>query len=191
MNVCIYDASGFPRPQCRGRIEAAWYGELTHLIVPHLKFENREHPHAADPINVMLNLTQTILHRLLCLTLVREGFATSIGLLHGSSERHAVLLSDLQEPFRHLMERVAIEATYRINVGEFHRADNANFPLRIEPGAYRLIVASVFKILASQTVCAGQDAHRSYRQHLVTMVRSLHRHLLNPEARLKVFEYTY
>jgi len=170
---------------------AAWYGELSHRIESHYKFERREHPHASDPINVLLNLTQTILHRLICLTLVREGFAVSIGLFHRSGDRHAALASDLQEPFRHLMDRATIEATSRINPGEFHHSDNPNFPIRLEPGAYRLVVASVFKALASQTVCAGQEARRSYRQHIATLARSLHRHLLNPEAKFKVFEYPY
>jgi CRISPR-associated protein Cas1 len=168
---------------------AAWYGEFAQRIDRRYSFERREHPHAADPVNVMLNLAQTVLHRVICLTLVREGFAPSIALLHQSGHRHAALASDLQEAFRHLMDRVVIEATGVIAPGEFHETSSGPFPLRMEPGTYRTLVAAVFRMLATECVGRGAQAARSYRRHIATMSRSLHRHLLNPEAKFSIFEH--
>lgn len=168
---------------------AAWYEELGRRIDRRFEFQRRVHPRADDPINVMLNLAQTVLHRLILLTLVREGFATSIGILHKSSERHAALASDLQEPYRHLMDRVVIELSYTLSPGEFHPTSQGPFALRMEAGTYRTVVAAVFKMLATEFVAVGQEAPRSYRRQMATMVRSLHRHLLNPDAKFKILEH--
>jgi len=164
---------------------AAWYGELHRRIAPNFSFDRREHPSASDPVNVMLNLTQTLLHRIVALSLVREGFAVSIGVLHHSRSGHAALASDLQEPFRYLMDRVVIETTYNVSPGEFHRTDRGPFALRIGRGTYRTIVASVFRMLSVQCEMAGVSP-RCYRRWLTTTARSLHHHLLDPGKRLRV-----
>ncbi|MCO6454648.1 MAG: CRISPR-associated endonuclease Cas1 [Pirellulaceae bacterium] len=168
---------------------AAWYGEFERRIDRRYRFERREHPRAGDPVNVMLNLAQTILHRVICLVLIREGFAPSIGILHKSGERHAALASDMQEVFRHLMDRVVIDATRVIAPGEFHETSHGDFPLRMEAGATRTLIASVFRALAVQCGNAQGDSPRSYRRLIATQCRSLHRHILNPEAQLKLFEH--
>lgn len=168
---------------------AAWYGEFDKRIDRQFTFERRVHPHAEDPVNVLLNLTQTILHRFITLTLIREGFATSIGIMHVESERHAALASDLQEPYRHLMDRVVIELTHTLSPGEFHTTGNSHFALRMEAGTYRTVVAAVFRMLATECVMTGQEVARSYRRQIATMGRTLHRHLLNPEAGFKVMEH--
>jgi CRISPR-associated protein Cas1 len=168
---------------------AAWYGEFDRRIDRRYHFQRREHPRASDPVNVMLNLAQTILHRLLTLILIREGFAPSIGILHKSGERHAALASDMQEVFRHLMDRVVIDATHTIAPGEFHETSREDWPLRMETGAWRTMVAAVFRTLAIQCENAHGDSAKSYRRLMTTQCRSLHRHLLNPEAKLKLFEH--
>jgi CRISPR-associated protein Cas1 len=168
---------------------ALWYGEFAQRIDRRYRFEHRVHPAASDPVNVMLNIGQTLLHRLICLTLIREGFAPSIGFFHQPSWRHAALASDLQEVFRHLVDRAVIEATGVIAPGEFHETDRGPFSLHIEPGAYRTLVASVFKMLATRCVAQHQEAARPYRLHIASLARSLHRHLLNPAAEIKIFEY--
>ena len=108
-----------------GAAAAAWYGEFSKRIDRRFQFAGRVHPRAADPVNVMLNITQTLLYRLICLNLIREGFAPSIGILHQPRPGHAALASDIQEVFRHLMDRVVIEATYTISPGEFHKTGAA------------------------------------------------------------------
>lgn len=168
---------------------AAWYGEFERRISSKFKFERRVHPNATDPVNVMLNIAQTLLHRLISLTLVREGFAPSIGILHRPGPGHAALASDLQEVFRHLMDRVVIEATYVISPGEFHETGKETFFLRMEAGAYRTLVASVFKMLSTTCVMRTQQAAKPYRHHIATLARSLHHHLLNSDAHFKIFEH--
>jgi hypothetical protein len=59
----------------------------------------------------------------------------------------------------------------------------------MEPGTYRTLVAAVFRMLATECVGRGAQAARSYRRHIATMSRSLHRHLLNPEAKFSIFEH--
>ncbi len=168
---------------------AAWYKELDQRIGQKFHFERRVHPNASDPVNVMLNIAHSLLHRVIALCLVREGFAPSIGVLHQPGRRHAALASDLQEVFRHLMERVVIDVTHTISPGEFHETSSGPFELRIEPGAYRTLVASVFKMLSTTCIMKSQQAAKPYRRHIATITRSLHRHLLNSEAPFKIFEH--
>ena len=168
---------------------AAWYAEFAQRIDHRFAFETRQHPFASDPVNALLNLTQTVLHRVICLTLMREGFAPSLGIFHRGGDGHAALASDLQEPFRYLMDRVVIEVTSLISPGEFHPAPaQSRFPLRMEAGTYRTVVAAVYKMLAIECTGLTQEAPRSYRRQVATACRSLHRHLLNGEAQFKIFQ---
>jgi CRISPR-associated protein Cas1 len=168
---------------------AAWYGEFERRINRRYQFERRVHPRASDPVNIMLNVTQTLLHRIIGLSLIREGFAPSIGILHRPSAGHAALASDIQEVFRHLMDRVVIETTDTISPGEFHPTGSGPFDMRMEAGAYRTLVAAAMKMLATTCVMKTQQAARPYRQHIATFARSLRAHLLNPDAPLKIFEH--
>jgi hypothetical protein len=87
------------------------------------------------------------------------------------------------------MDRVVIDATHVIAPGEFHETSRGDFPLRLEAGAYRTLIAAVFRTLAVQCENAHGDSARSYRRLIATQCRSLHRHLLNPEAKFKIFEH--
>ena len=168
---------------------AAWYGQFQQRLNRRYKFVRRVHPRASDPVNVMLNVTQTLLYRIICLTLVREGFAPSLGILHQPGSGHAALASDLQEVFRHLMDRVVIEATHTIAPGEFHETGSGPFDLRMEASAYRTLVAAAMKMLATRCTMKSQQAPRPYRQHVAGLARSLRRHLLSPDAPFKIFEH--
>ena len=169
----------------------AWYGQLDLHLGKGFEFDRRVHPRASDPVNLLLNLGYTILHRMMILALTREGFATSIGVMHASGRRHAALASDLQEPFRHLIDRVVIDATHQLRVNDFRETYDGPFPLRIDPVAYRTFSAMVFRAFTLQCHNIGQQSSKSYRQHLVTCARSLRRHLLNRDAKFKVFQHQH
>lgn len=172
-----------------GAAAAAWYGQFGRFLHKPFQFESRVHPNAADPVNVLLNFGFTLLHRITMLALIKEGFSVSLGVLHEPGPHHAALASDVQEPFRHLIDRCVIDATRRFSVSSFHATDDANFPLRIEPATFRSFTAMLFEMLAIQCRSSVQQTERSYRHHIATLARTLHKHIVNPEAELRIFRH--
>jgi CRISPR-associated endonuclease Cas1 len=168
---------------------AQWYAGFAGRLDPRFTFEKRVAPAAEDPVNVLLNIAQTVLHRLVGLALVREGLAVSLGFLHQIRPGHAALASDFQEPFRHLMDRAVIEATAVLQPAQFHEDSHGPFALRIDGGALREFMALIFRGLAASCRGPGQGEPKPYRQHLHATIRSLHRHLLDPKVSLEVFTH--
>jgi len=168
---------------------ALWYGGFSRRIDPRFRFEKRVAPGADDPVNVLLNIGHTILHRLLWMAVVREGLAPSLGFLHQVRSGHPALASDLQEPFRHLVDRAVIEATSALQPGQFHPQTDGPYRLRIDGSAYRDFSAQVFRTLAIWCQGAGQSEPRSYRHQLLVAARALRRHLLDPETSFEVFTH--
>jgi CRISPR-associated protein Cas1 len=166
---------------------ARWYAEFGDRLDGRFSFTHRVAPAADDPINVMLNFAQTVLHRLIELVLTREGFAPSLGFLHEVRAGHNALASDFQEIFRHLMDRAVIESSAVLLPSQFHTDRDGTHPLRIDPGAVRVFLAIVFRTIARSCGQVGRDAPRPYRQILASNVRSLHRHLLDPSVPFEVF----
>jgi CRISPR-associated protein Cas1 len=168
---------------------AMWYGQFQTRLGKGFEFQQREYPFAADPVNVLLNLTHSIMHRLVMLVLIRNGFATSIGVFHTASTTHAALASDLQEVYRHLMDRVVIEATHTLTPSVFTQNDAGTYPLKMDSSAYRAVVAAVFRTLSIETRLVGKSDPRSYFGSMRADVHNLRRHLANRNNRFQPFRH--
>jgi len=132
---------------------ARWYGTIAQRLPEHFYFERRVAPAADDPINIMLNIAQTVLHRHLIVMIRQSGLVPALGILHRPHSGHAALASDLQEPFRHLMDRAVLESAARLRPGDFVAQDHQRYPLRILPRASRELIARIHQILAIS--CSG------------------------------------
>jgi len=153
------------------------------------RFARRVAPRAADPVNILLNLGQTALHRLATLAIRATGMLPSLGLLHAQRSGHAALASDLQEPFRHLVDAVVIEATREISPDEFRSDDAGSHALRIRPAASRLFFERLHARLALPVAAHGSGDSRPYADWIADAARSLRAHLLNPELPFTVFRH--
>lgn len=169
---------------------ALWYRALEGRLHPKFQFPKRVAPGADDPVNALLNLGFTWLYRLAYLLAQREGLAPSVGFLHQPRSGHAALASDVMEPFRHLIDRTVIAATYRLKPQDFQPDKNGPFPLRIVHGASKTFIALLHSTLTTHCVGVGQTEPRPYRQQLAAVIRSLHRHLVNPNAPFQVFRHS-
>jgi CRISPR-associated protein Cas1 len=172
-----------------GSAAARWYGRLKYRLGNDFAFERRFAPNAEDPVNVLLNIANTHLYRLGLLAARAAGLAPTLGLFHTPSRRYAALAADLQEPFRHLMERCVLTATRTLKPGQFKKVDRGPFRLILTPEANRQFHALILRTLA--TCCQGhqQDSVVSYREQVFRTARSLRRHLLNPETPFQPFRH--
>ena len=127
---------------------ATWYGSFSKHLGRGFVFERRVAPNAEDPVNVLLNIAQTLAYRLSVLAIRAAGLVPSLGLMHDSNSRFAPLAADLQEPFRFLMDRVVIEATHVLRPGDFRRSETGPYRLLMAPDASRQFQLLLWKGLS-------------------------------------------
>lgn len=168
---------------------ARWYGEFASRLPSSFTFERRVAPAASDPVNIMLNIAQTVLYRHLMVMIRQMGLVPSVGILHRPRVGHAALASDLQEPFRHLMDRAVLEAARRIRPTDFSPQDHERYPLRILPRASRELLGRIHQILAISCCGKAQSEPRPYRMQMLGLARSLRTHLIDRQKSWKVFEH--
>lgn len=174
-----------------GAAAALWYRHLGQRLHPQFAFHGRQSPGADDAVNVMLNLGQTTLHRLLMFLLDQQGFAPSLGILHVPRRGHAALASDLQELFRHLVDRVVIEASYDLQPAQFRRVNHGPFALEITPSAQKHLRTALYQAWQRHCRSAALATPQSYLQHFGSQVRSFRRHLLDRELPWQPFRHPF
>lgn len=168
---------------------ARWYGSLNARLPRGFSFSKRIAPEAADPVNVLLNIAQTHLFRIAGHAARAAGLLPGLGLFHERRAGFDALAADLQEPFRHLMDRVVLESLGWLLPSDFRPGNSARFPLAMRPRAARDFTAAIARQLAWP--CKARDAleARPYRDQLVALVKSLRRCLLDSSATLTVLEH--
>jgi CRISPR-associated protein Cas1 len=164
-----------------------WYKQLGRRLGSGFSFTRRTAPDAHDPVNVLLNIAHTLLYRHMILAARAAGLSPALGIFHVSDGRFASLAGDLQEPFRHLMERAVIEATCRLRPQHFRTVLDGPFALTLEWQAARQFQAILQRLLRTQVVARGQTEPRSYREQFLVQARSLRRHLLNSTQPFEAF----
>lgn len=172
-----------------GAAAARWYGALGARLPAWCRFERRVAPDADDPANAMLNLAMTALHRQMVLAIRLAGLVPTIGFFHAPRPGHATLASDLQEPFRHLMERAVIHATRLLKPSDFKREAASEPPMRISGPALRKILGVVHATFAHASRSAAREEACTYRTHLLLAARSLRRHLEDRAVRFEAFQH--
>lgn len=168
---------------------AAWYRSFGGRVAPAFTFPGRAAPRAEDPLNVLLNIGYTTLHRWLMMLLKQQGFAPSLGLLHTPRRGHAALASDLQEPFRHLVDRVVIEFSYEMSPHDFQQSQSGPFALRIAPGVQKRFRAALFRSWNRLCGSLVDPSPQPYLQIMALHARALRRHLLDRSSPFVPFEH--
>ena len=172
-----------------GAAAAAWYGQFSQRLPSRFSFEKRVSPRASDPINVLLNIAHTTLYRQAGLILEQAGFASTVGVLHRPKDGFMALAADLQEPFRHLMERAVIETAHQLHPSDFSKADDGPFRLVIRPHATKRLMATIFRLLTQPVRGAGDSDPVDYRLQMARTARSLRRYLLGTSETFEVFRH--
>jgi CRISPR-associated endonuclease Cas1 len=168
---------------------ARWYGALDARLPAQFPFTHRVAPHAGDPVNVLLNFAFTVLHRLLIGMIRQVGLCPALGLLHRPHPGHAALASDVQEPFRHLMDLAVIETLHRLQPRDFIATGQDEFPLRLSARASRELLSQVHRLLATPCQAPGQSEPKPYRHQALSMIRALRTHLRDRHQPFVPFEH--
>ena len=168
---------------------ALWYRHLGRFLGKGFSFGKRVAPDAHDPINLMLNIGFTMLHRQAVAAASAAGLTPSLGFLHASTPRYSALGADLQEPFRHLVERAVILASRRLKPAQFLPQADGPYAIRMEHHASKTFHAVLQRSWTASTTGRGQLEPRPWLAQIATTARLLRRHLLNPEHPWEPFEH--
>ena len=87
-----------------------YFQALQHLVPAAFGFGGRNRRPPRDPFNALLSLGYTILYAHVETVCRACGLHPGVGFYHQPHGAHAVLASDLMEPFRHVVERTALTA---------------------------------------------------------------------------------
>jgi len=161
---------------------ALWYRCLPKFLGPGFRFPGRVSPDANDPVNVLLNIGYTILYRHLIAACRSAGLSPSVGFLHASTSRYAALAADLQEPFRHVVERAVILATRRLKPTQFLPKEDGPHALVLEHHASKMFHAILQRSLRTSVVARGQTDSRAWLGQFLNTARALRRRLTDPDA---------
>lgn len=169
-----------------GAAGARWYSLFPRLVPSWCHWPGRVAPDAADPANLLLNLGQTTLHRQITLALRAAGLAPALGIMHSPRPGHDALASDLQEPFRHLVDRFALHMLRVLRPDDFKpgRPDGP-YRLVLAPRAMMQTHAAIHETLALGCTSASARTPLTYLAHIHRSARSLRANLLD---RSRVFE---
>jgi CRISPR-associated protein Cas1 len=169
---------------------ARWFAELGGRLGNGFRFERRVAPAAEDPVNVLLNIGYTALYRWMIVAARAAGLSPALGLFHTSDGRFASLAADFQEPFRHLVDRVVIQATRHLRPGQFHATPDGPFALGLKPQAGRRFQDLLHRTFAVSVAAAGQTEPSSYHRQFVRQARALRRHLIEPGEAFEPFVHS-
>ena len=158
-----------------GAAAAFWYRGLRQIIPEHWHFDKRVAPHAKDPVNALMNLLHSCLHRECRLACWEEGLHERIGFLHQDRSGHASLASDLQEPFRHLVDREVMAILDEWTVSDFKCDEEGRS--RLSSTMLQQVMARFEVLLDLRVSTLAQETAVSYRQQIRVQARSLRRYL--------------
>jgi group II intron reverse transcriptase/maturase/CRISPR-associated endonuclease Cas1 len=85
-----------------------YFTGLRELLPAEFNFNERNRQPPLDPFNSLLSLGYSVLYSCLETVLRSDGLLPWQGFYHQPHGKHATLASDLMEPFRHLVERLAM-----------------------------------------------------------------------------------
>lgn len=156
-----------------GSATRRYYQSLTDLIPEDSGFNGRNRRPPRDPFNALLSLGYTLLYSHTETLLRVSGLYPWTGFYHQPHGTHATLASDLMEPFRHLVERVALTCVIR---GQLKPEEFRSVPgqgCRLTPPALRRYIALLSERFQAETLAVGEEKSRSALQNLHLQNRRL------------------
>lgn len=150
-----------------------YYAQIAMVLPADFNFAGRNRRPPRDPFNVMLSVGYTQLYALTESILHVVGLLPWQGVYHQPRGKHAVLASDLMEPFRHLVERSALVMVAR---EEITAADFSYTPAKaclMTDEARRKFLALLMQGWETKITARGQDEPQSWLEHLRGQALSL------------------
>jgi len=165
-----------------GNATREYYQRLSASLPPEFRFDKRTRRPPKDPFNVLLSLGYTSLYALTESHIFAAGLLPWQGFYHQPRGRHAVLASDLMEPFRYLVERTAASLVNNHEIKAEDFSTSATGACHIQNQARRKYLALLIQRFENKIKARGETEAISWLQHLKQQNQSLKRFIQHGEA---------
>ncbi|HID37595.1 MAG TPA: CRISPR-associated endonuclease Cas1 [Ghiorsea sp.] len=155
-----------------GSASRSYYAAFRQLVPENYDFDGRNRRPPRDPFNVLLSLGYTLLYAHTESLLRVDGLLPWTGFYHQSHGRHAALASDLMEPFRHIIERLALASVRRniIKAEDFSPKGNG---IWMNNDARKRWLGLIEERFTTETTALGEEQAYTLHQHLHQQNRRL------------------
>lgn len=109
---------------------------------------------AADPINVLLNFSYTLLRHRIAVSVRLAGLDPYLGILHEANGRHDALVSDLMEPWRPFIDRLLLRLI-NLRVIQANAMQHSDGQLRLSSQARARLVQEFTQLLETTPKSGG------------------------------------
>ena len=164
-----------------GNATREYYQHLGQIIPPEFEFGGRNRRPPKDPFNVLLSIGYTMLYAMTESFLHASGLLPWQGFYHQPRGKHAVLASDMMEPFRHLIERSALSQIRRHEISIQDFSYNATGGCIIDNTARRKYLALLLQRWETKIRAKGQTEAQTWLTHLQKQNHSLKQFILYGE----------
>lgn len=148
-----------------GAATKSYFAALKQLVPDRFGFRARRRRPPPDPFNALLSLGYSMLYAHVDALLRADGLLPLKGFYHRSHGNHAALASDLMEPFRHVVEREALNMLHgkRLTPEDFSTMDGG---CRLTPAARRLYFGALSCALLKPLKARGGSQACSVLEHI-------------------------
>jgi CRISPR-associated protein Cas1 len=161
-----------------GHATAVFWPAFGALLEGGFGFKLRQRDPPGDGVNILLNVTSSLLTRDITVTMQRAGLHPGFGLLHSTEDRADAGVYDLMEEFRAPMtESVVAQAlnSRAISQGDFD--DIADGRKRLRPSGYKKMLAVYERAAAREVVSRRDGKRRGWRGIMLDQALSLAAHV--------------
>ncbi|MBU1100079.1 MAG: CRISPR-associated endonuclease Cas1 [Bacteroidetes bacterium] len=171
-----------------GRAAALFFEHYSNEIPLEWGFTGRKKNPPPDPINAMLSYGYSILYYNISTALIMSGLNPSIGWFHVPGNYNA-LASDIQEEFRHIIERLVIYLIKRkiITRESFSYNKEAKYPYLLKSDARKEFIKQVEQRLLTDFKLKDKDGLQNYRTYFYRKARSIATMCRNKETQYESF----
>jgi len=149
-----------------GACARAYFESLREWVPAGFGFAGRVKRPPRDPFNALLSLGAVILHTHVDLIVRARGLLPTLGFYHQPHGRHATLASDLMEPVRHRVERVALAMLRRGQLRPEDFQHEASGAVRLTIPAKRSYIQALETEFATASTLIGSELPGSLNDHL-------------------------
>ncbi len=161
-----------------GQATALYWPALGRTLQHGFQLKTREREEVRDPVNILLNITASLLARDVGVAVARAALHPGFGCLHATEDYRDSAVLDLMEEFRApLAESVVVQAINSRAVGHDAFEPRPDGGVRLKSGAYGAMVRVYERAVAREVASRRDGRRRSWRGIMLDQALALAAHV--------------
>jgi CRISPR-associated protein Cas1 len=162
----------------QGQATALYWPALGHTLQHGFTLKTREPETARDPVNIMVNVTTSLLARDVGVAIGRAALHPGFGCLHATQDYQDAAVLDLMEEFRApLAESVVVQAINSRAVGHDAFEPRTDGGVRLKSGSYAALVRAYERAVAREVASRRDGRRRTWRGIMLDQALALAAHV--------------